>query len=174
MTLEPLLNASSLIQIHAFAATGACALGALQLFAPKGTIPHRFVGWTWALLMTTMIITAFINHDLVSWDPFSPKMCCRLSEGCDRGSWRCASIHVVSLFTLLILPFAILQAKLNNVRRHRQAMISLFVLLMVGGAFTFLPPRIMHDVVFTSPPSDRVSTGLPTSPAVVFSARLAR
>lgn len=173
MTLAPLVNAPSLIQIHAFAAIGACALGAVQIFAPKGTIPHRFVGWTWILLMATMIVTAFLNHDLVTWDPFSPKICCRASEACDRGSWRCASIHMVSLFTLLILPFAVLQARLNNISRHREAMIGLFLLLVIGGAFTFLPPRIMHDVVFGSPDAERQKADAAINPGLIVRARLA-
>ena len=36
MTLAPLLNASPVIQIHAFAAMGAFALGLVQFAAPKG------------------------------------------------------------------------------------------------------------------------------------------
>jgi uncharacterized membrane protein len=53
MTLTPLLDALAVIQIHAFAALAAFAVGAVQLAAPKGTIPHRFVGWSWAALMLT-------------------------------------------------------------------------------------------------------------------------
>jgi len=152
MNLAPFLNAPHLIQIHALTAMAACALGALQIFAPKGTIPHRSIGWAWILLMAMMIVTAFLNHDLVTWDPFSPKICCRISEACDRGTMRCASIHVVSLLTLLLLPFAVLHARLNNIARHREAMIGLFLLLTIGGGFTFLPPRVMHDVVFGQKP----------------------
>ena len=44
MTLAPLLAAPAAIQIHAFAALAAFALGAVQLAAPKGTIPHRLFG----------------------------------------------------------------------------------------------------------------------------------
>jgi uncharacterized membrane protein len=148
MTLSPLLDAAPLVQLHAFAAMGACALGALQLFAPKGTIPHRSVGWVWTGMMVVMLITAFLNHNLVTWDPFSPNICCQASEACNRGSMRCASIHLLSLFTLLFLPFAVLQARLSNIVRHRQAMLGLFVLMVLGGAFALLPPRIMHDVAF--------------------------
>jgi uncharacterized membrane protein len=41
MSLTPLLNAAPEIQIHAFAAMSAFALGIVQLAAPKGTLPHR-------------------------------------------------------------------------------------------------------------------------------------
>ena len=47
MTLAPLLNASPVIQIHAFAAMAAFALGLVQFAAPKGTLPHRTIGWIW-------------------------------------------------------------------------------------------------------------------------------
>jgi uncharacterized membrane protein len=50
VTLSPLLNAAPVIQIHAFAAIAAFVVGAIQLSAPKGTIPHRLVGWLWAVL----------------------------------------------------------------------------------------------------------------------------
>ncbi len=47
MSLAPLLQASTPIQLHAFAALGAFALGTVQLAAPKGTLPHRIVGSIW-------------------------------------------------------------------------------------------------------------------------------
>ncbi len=43
MSLAPLLDASPVIQIHAFAAFAAFGLGLVQFAAPKGTLPHRTV-----------------------------------------------------------------------------------------------------------------------------------
>jgi uncharacterized membrane protein len=51
MSLAPLLNASPTIQVHAFAAMAAFALGVVQLSAPKGTLPHRAMGFVWGALM---------------------------------------------------------------------------------------------------------------------------
>lgn len=59
MSLAPLLNASPAIQIHAFAAMAAFALGVVQLTAPKGTLPHRTIGWAWVVLMMMVCITSF-------------------------------------------------------------------------------------------------------------------
>ena len=59
MTLEPLLTASPAIKIHAFAALAAFGLGVVQLIAPKGTLPHRTVGWIWVVLMLIVSATAF-------------------------------------------------------------------------------------------------------------------
>ena len=39
------------IPLHAFAAMAAFALGIVQFAAPKGTLPHRTIGWIWVALM---------------------------------------------------------------------------------------------------------------------------
>jgi uncharacterized membrane protein len=131
MTLAPLLAATAAIQIHAFAALAAFALGAVQLAAPKGTIPHRLFGWVWAALMLVVVISSFFIHEIRLWGPWSP-------------------IHLLSIFTLVMLPLAIWAARRHNVERHRRAMMGLFFgALLIAGAFTLLPGRIMHAVVFS-------------------------
>jgi len=128
MSLAPLLNASPVTQIHAFAAMGAFALGVVQLAAPKGTLPHRTIGWTWVMLMTVIAVSSFWIHDIRLIGPFSP-------------------IHLLSIFTLVTLPLAVLAARRHKVDKHRKAMISIFVgALLIAGAFTFVPGRIMHAV----------------------------
>src|SRR6478735_7471668 len=54
MSLTPLLDAPGTIPLHAFAAMAAFALGIVQFAAPKGTLPHRTVGWIWVGLMVTV------------------------------------------------------------------------------------------------------------------------
>src|SRR5712691_5462873 len=130
MTLAPLLAAPAVIQWHAFAALGAFALGAVQLAAPKGTIPHRVFGWVWATLLLVVAVSSFFIHEIRLWGPFSP-------------------IHLLSIFTLVMLPLAVLRARRHNVDGHRRAMLGLFLgALLIAGAFTFLPGRIMHAVAF--------------------------
>jgi uncharacterized membrane protein len=130
MTLAPLLAAPAVIQVHAFAAMGAFGLGVVQLAGPKGTIPHRAVGWAWLALMLTIAVSSFFIHTIRLWGPFSP-------------------IHLLSLFTLAVLPLAVWAAHRHDVRRHRQAMIGLFVgALVIAGLLTLLPGRIMSAVVF--------------------------
>ncbi len=130
MTLAPLLGAPPVIQIHAFAAIAAFAIGMVQLAAPKGTIPHRIVGWSWATLMLTVAVSSLFIHTIRMWGPWSP-------------------IHLLSLLVLTTLPLAIWQARRHDVRRHRQAMLMLFTgALVIAGGFTLLPGRIMHAVVF--------------------------
>jgi uncharacterized membrane protein len=130
MSLGPLLNASPVIQLHAFAAMGAFALGAVQLAAPKGTLPHRTVGWIWVALMLTVAVSSFWIHDLRMVGPFSP-------------------IHLLSILTLFTVPLAVLAARRHKVVTHRKAMTSIFLgALVIAGFFTFMPGRIMYKVAF--------------------------
>jgi len=130
MTLAPLLRADPVIQLHAFAAMAALALGAVQLAAPKGTLRHRTMGWLWVALLATIAISSFWIHQIRMIGPFSP-------------------IHLLSIFTLIMLPLAVLAAHRHDVARHRRAMIMIFAgALVVAGAFTLLPGRIMHAVAF--------------------------
>jgi uncharacterized membrane protein len=130
MTLEPLRAAPLLIQIHAYAALAAFALGLFQLAAPKGTQRHRITGWIWAGLMTTIVVTSFGIHELRTWGAWSP-------------------IHLLSVFTAVMLPVGIVHARRHRVNRHRSTMIWLFLgALIIAGVFAHFPGRIMHHVVF--------------------------
>jgi uncharacterized membrane protein len=136
MTLAPLLAASPAIQLHAFAAMGAFALGIVQLAAPKGTLPHRSLGWIWVALMAAVAASAFFIHQIKLWGPWSP-------------------IHLIAIFTVVMLPIAVIQAHRHAITRHRNAMIGLFCgALLIAGAFTLLPGRIMHAVAFSVPDTE--------------------
>ena len=130
MALEPLLSAVPAIRFHAFAAMAAFVLGIVQLAAPKGTIPHRAVGWIWVGLMVIVSASAFFIHEIRLWGPWSP-------------------IHLLAIFTLVLLPFGVWHARRHAVRHHSRLMIGIFFgALVIAGAFTFLPGRIMHAVAF--------------------------
>jgi uncharacterized membrane protein len=130
MSLAPLLEASGTIPLHAFAAMAAFVLGIVQFAAPKGTLPHRTVGWIWVGLMAVVAASSFWIHEIRLLGPWSP-------------------IHLLSIFTLLMLPIAVWSARRHRVSDHRRIMILIFVgALVIAGLFTFLPGRIMHAVVF--------------------------
>ena len=134
MTLAPLLAAPLVIRIHALAAIAAFAIGTVQLAAPKGTIPHRVVGWSWTMLMLTVAASSLSIHTIKMWGPWSP-------------------IHLLSLLVLATLPLAVWHARRHDVRLHRRAMLMLFTgALVIAGGFTLLPGRIMHAVVFGHQP----------------------
>ena len=132
MSLAPLLEAPLVIQLHAFAAMGAFVLGLLQFAAPKGTLPHRTLGWFWVALMLVVAVSSFWIHGkgarLIG--PFG-------------------LIHLLSIMVLSLLPIALLFAHRHNARGHARTMVSLFIgALVIAGLFTLLPGRIMHAVAF--------------------------
>jgi len=130
MSLAPLLEAAPAIPLHAFAAMGAFALGLVQFAAPKGTLPHRTLGWIWVLLMAGVAVSSFWIHQIRLVGPWSP-------------------IHLLSIFVLTMLPLAVWRAHTHRVADHRRIMILMFSgALVVAGLFTLLPGRIMHTVVF--------------------------
>ena len=48
-----------------------------------------------------------------------------------------------------MLPIGVMRARRHNVIAHKWTMIGIFAgALVIAGAFTFLPGRIMHAVVF--------------------------
>ncbi|MBN9008801.1 MAG: DUF2306 domain-containing protein [Rhizobiales bacterium] len=127
MSLAPLLSASPVIQVHAGAAIAALGLGAVQLVAPKGTLPHRAIGWTWVVLMALIAVSSFFIHTICSLGGFS---------------W----IHLLSILTLVMLPLGVWRARHHQVNAHRRTMTALFAgALVLAVVFTLLPGRIMSD-----------------------------
>jgi uncharacterized membrane protein len=130
MSLAPLLDAAPAIPIHAFAAMIAFVLGVVQLAAPKGTLPHRTLGWIWVCLMVSVALSSFWIHQIRLVGPWSP-------------------IHLLSIFVLITVPLAVWRAHQHRVADHRRIMISVFSgALVIAGLFTLLPGRIMQAVVF--------------------------
>ena len=130
MSLAPLLDAAPAIPLHAFAAMAAFALGPVQFAAPKGSLPHRTIGWVWVGLMASVALSSFWIHQIRLVGPWSP-------------------IHLLSIYVLIVLPLAVWAAHRHRVAAHRRAMIMMFSgALVIAGLLTLLPGRIMHKVVF--------------------------
>ena len=63
------------------------------------------------------------------------------------GPW--GPIHLLSIFSLVMLPLAVWKAHTHQVAAHRRIMIYLFLgALVVAGLFTLVPGRVMNKVVF--------------------------
>lgn len=130
MTLAPLLSSEAPIPLHAAAAIAAVVLGAVQLAAPKGTRAHRGLGRIWVGLMVVVALSSFWIHGFRLWGPFSP-------------------IHLLSLLTLGLIAHAIRAARRGDIREHANTLRWTYALaLVVTGAFTLLPGRAMHQVIF--------------------------
>jgi uncharacterized membrane protein len=111
----------------------AMVAGAMQFALPKGTVFHRGVGFLWVFLMTLVALSSFWIHEFRMFGPFS-------------------AIHILSLIVLLYLVVSVRAAHHGNIGKHKRLMIQLYILaLLITGAFTLLPGRTMHLVVFGAP-----------------------
>jgi uncharacterized membrane protein len=112
------------------AAFGALVVGLAQFAGRKGRASHRVLGWLWVGLMTIVALTAL---------------------GITRADARYSWIHALVPAVLTLLPLAVLMARRHRVDRHRNLMLGLYLgALVVTGAFTLMPGRVMHQVVFGS------------------------
>ena len=128
MNIEAFLNAPLHIQVHALAAMGALGLGVVQFSAPKGTIPHRALGYVWVGLMLTVAGTAYFIRG-------------------ESGSF--SLLHLLIPVTVIGVVFLTLHARRGNVSRHRfLALVLMIAALGIPGAATLIPGRLMHTVVF--------------------------
>jgi len=117
------------VQLHILAALGTVALGGLIFSMRKGRTFHRTAGWIWVVLMaTTAVSSLFI-------------------VGLNGDFW--SVIHLLSGWVLIILPIGVWAARKHRVDVHRKTMTGIFVGgSLVAGAFTFLPGRLMWQLVF--------------------------
>ncbi|MEP3047407.1 MAG: DUF2306 domain-containing protein [Roseibium sp.] len=130
MEYAALLKAGWLISSHALAAILAFFLGLAQFVAPKGTLPHKTLGYTWSALMFWVATSSFFIYDIRMWGPFSP-------------------IHILSLFVMYGLVSGIREARRKDVKEHRKTMVLLFSgALLIAGVLAFMPGRLMHKVIF--------------------------
>ncbi len=117
------------VLIHLAFALSAFGLGAVQLWAPKGTIPHRVMGWAWLLIMGTVAISSFFIREI------------------NRGHF--SLIHILSVVVLLQIPFIIWAARTHRIKPHANMASGLFVgALIVAGLLAFLPGRLMWRMFF--------------------------
>lgn len=117
------------VQVHLAAAVAAFGLGLVQLLGPKGTIPHRLLGWIWVVLMMAAAVSSLfimeINHGVFSF------------------------IHILSGLTIVALPMAVYAARRHRVETHKKAMTRLFFgALVIAGVLAFLPGRAMWAMFF--------------------------
>ena len=130
MNLAPFFNAPPAVQFHALCALAALGVGTVQLLRHKGDAAHRVTGYTWVGLMLAIAISSFWIHEIDQWYGFS---------------W----IHLLSILTLIAVPLGVRAARRGNIRGHRIAMLMTFWSALVGaGAFTLLPGRVMHRILF--------------------------
>ncbi len=134
MTLEPVLHAPLAVQVHLATVLPAFAIGTWQIFfSTKGAPFHRALGYTYMALMIVTAIAALFIHAVMPNGPF----------------WGFSPIHLFVPLTLFSVFGAVHGARTGNVALHRRSMIGLYVGgILIAGALTFLPGRVMHNVFF--------------------------
>lgn len=138
MSLDPLLGAPWVIQVHAFAAMAAFLLGVIQFAAPKGTLPHKTIGVVWIVLMAAVTVSSIFIRPSI--DPSLPFL-----------KWF-SPIHILTVITAVGLYQGVgfLMKGGPNLKRHKAPFIGMFIggLIIAGGLAGALPGRIMNQVVF--------------------------
>ncbi|MEL7099734.1 MAG: DUF2306 domain-containing protein [Pseudomonadota bacterium] len=129
MSLDPLLSAPPVVQIHAFVALLLVLVTGVQFAGVKGSAFHRVLGWVWVIGMALVAATSFAIQDMRLIGPFSP-------------------IHLLSVLTLGALVGGVRAVRRGDVTGHAHIMRALSIFALgIAGAFTLLPGRLMWQVV---------------------------
>lgn len=120
---------SWVLQLHIISALTALVVGTVILLRRKGSGLHKTLGWTWVVAMgSTAVSSLFMT-------------------GLNGGFY--SFIHIISGWTIVALPMAVVAIRRREVERHRRSMTGMFVGgLLIAGALTFLPGRFMFDFFF--------------------------
>jgi uncharacterized membrane protein len=117
------------ILVHMFAAFAALGLGIAVFLRRKGTPVHRWMGRAWVGLMALTALSSFLiqSNGTFSW------------------------IHLLSVTTLVMLVRGVQAAMRRNMVSHQRAMQGVFYGgLVIAGAFTFLPHRLLGRMLWSS------------------------
>lgn len=108
-------------------------IGTILLIIKKGTPFHIYAGRVFMILMLiTAIITLFMPAHV------GPTLF-------NHFGW----LHLFSLLTLEGVPSGYLAIKKGNVKKHKRAMIQIYVgALLIAGGFTFVPGRYLYELFF--------------------------
>lgn len=114
--------------IHLAAVLPALVIGVAQMLQPKGTRPHRILGWAWVVAMAVAAISSFwifgINNSGFS------------------------AIHLLSVLVLFNLACAIWFIRRGNVRAHKKFMVGTLIGLAGAGVGALMPGRFLAQLLF--------------------------
>ncbi len=125
-----LAQASLPVQLHLVTVLPAFALGTWQILVSlKGGRPHRILGYAYLALMTVTAIASIFIHE-VNPGGFS-------------------LIHLFVPATLIGVFAGLQSARAGDITGHKRAMLGLYIGgLLIAGALTFAPGRLMHRLFF--------------------------
>ena len=122
-----------LTYLHLGSLAPSIVIGGYLLLNQKGTPAHRLLGKIYmGLMLFTAIITLFMEA-LVG-----PKFLNHFGF-----------LHLLSLFVLYTVSTAYRAIRVGNIKLHKRKMVGLYVgALLVAGAFTLSPGRLIHSWLF--------------------------
>lgn len=124
-----MLRAGWIVQLHTLAAVSALLVALFMLKGAKGTRVHRIVGWAWAALMMTTALSSFFVR--------------MLHPG------HLSYVHIIAGWTAFATPLGVWAARTHRVRLHQRVMTGLVIGgLIIAGALTFIPGRLMWRIFF--------------------------
>ena len=122
-----------LTYLHLGSLVPAFVIGTYLLLNRKGTPVHRFLG---KIYMGLMLFTAFITLFMEAL--VGPKFLNHFGF-----------LHLLSLLVLYTVPTAYRAIRVGNIKLHKRKMVGLYVgALLVAGAFTLSPGRLIHSWLF--------------------------
>jgi uncharacterized membrane protein len=108
-------------------------IGTMLMLMRKGSPLHKVLGRTYLVLMLatgciTLLMSAKVGPTFLGHFGF---------------------IHLISLYTLYLVPSAYLAARRGNISTHKFSMIGLYVGgILIAGTFAFMPGRMLHGFLF--------------------------
>lgn len=115
------------LPVHLVCALIALPLGAYVLWRPKGTPTHKLLGRFWAILMLVIAVSSYWLRTLSGGFSF---------------------IHLLSVLTLVSIPFGIYQARRHDIGGHLRTMRGVYIGLIVAGLFAMAPERTLGGLLF--------------------------
>ena len=106
----------------------AIPLAMIQLAMPKGTLPHRTIGYVWCALLLVSALVSFAMHELTGG--FSPP-------------------HVFSIMTLVFVPLIVFFARTGRTMWHLGFVFTLIMTMVLAGVLTFIPGRAIGSMFWS-------------------------
>ena len=130
MNLELVAQAPLAVKIHMATVIPAFFIGTwLIFFSTKGARFHRAFGVIYLTLMTITAIDALFVQVV------------------NPGHW--SLIHLFVLVTLFGVASTVLALGRGNIAAHKRSMVGVYIGgLLIAGAFTFVPGRVMYGIFF--------------------------
>lgn len=127
------MSYKTLMFIHLYTVLPAFILGTISFLLKKGTPTHKAIGKLYMILMLFTAIVSLFMPAVVGPTLFN------------HFGW----VHTFSILTLYTIPTAYIAIKKGNIIVHKRKMIILYIgALVIAGAFTLMPGRYLHNVIF--------------------------